>query len=1839
MMASTQGMSLPGRGPAMRFQPLYATSANGAMGAMGNNWTHNFDSTVTINRCGDVFVSGGDGGGVRFFADTSGNLTPAAGYHSSMKANSSDNSFDFTTKDGTRHHYIFASTSGNWVLSSITDTNGNAIALSYDMAARPAPLLTGVRSADGRGFSFAYRRLARSAVSAGDSNAVIASVTGPGVAMTFEHDDAGNLLTATRNGRVEKFGYDSSTSVAAKRGLMTSATDPNGRVTRYNYNEIDLQVTPQGGTMIVLPHSFITSIATPTGEIKFGVSPGVYETSTVTNQNGDTTTYKLNRYGNPLSIVDAAGTTSMSWSPNDVVMLSKTDARGVLTTYGYDEQGNKTRETTDGKSQAWTYTLARVTSALDFNGNLRTYQLDTAGNVKTETLPEGVTIAHTYGNNGDRLSTLDGNGGLTRFSYDVAGNLYTVTDPLGATTTMVRNARGQVTQTLDALGNRTAFTLDDQDRVVKRVDPIGGARTSSYDAAGNKLNEVDETGATTTWTYGKHDLPETVERAGGTKTFAYDGVGNKVSETDFRGNATTYAYDGANRHVKRTEPMGKVTAYDYDKVGNVTGETDALGRRTTHDYDALGYRTRTVDAAGGIWLMARDGNGNKVAGTDPLGRVTSYVYDGWNRLTSEKAPLGAVTSFTYDKNGNRTGENDPIGRVSGQVFDGANRVLEAVRADGTRIINSYDSNGNLTKTIDPNLNTVLFSYDPLNRKKDMKDGAGYATRYEYDGVGNLTAEELPNGNRITHGYNAIGLRTSSNDALGTLGAWDFDADGNKTVETDANGNTSTHSYNALNQLTSSALPEARSLAFEYDLMGNRLSATDAMGKVTAFKFDGLNRQTEMKDALGGLHLTGYDAVGNKVLDTDPLGNETRTVYDDLNRPVKVVDALRQELGFGYDLAGNKILETNKRGVRTSYVFDRMDRVTSVTKGDVRLSSTSYDGNGNVLSSTDANGNITSYVYDKRNLRIREARLLAAITNSALDAMGDPTVVTDPEGRATTNVYDKRRRLTGQRNAANEETLYAYDGVGNRTTTTRPRGGVTTVVYDGASRVKQITDPAGTTEYGYDKNGNHLLVLDAENNTTAREFDAMNRRTEITYPGGARERFTYDGNGNLKTHTDGNGVVITHGYDALNREVLRTFSASADGVTGIATAYDENNNVRSVTQNGPSVLVSSFTFDAFDREELSKDGFGASARKTYDANGNRTALITQDGKITSYAYDTLNRLKSMVSQSGTTGYTYDRSSLNTRTAYGNGLASSTVYDAARRVKSVAHVRGATSLSRTDYEYDVNGNRSKETINRSGGAQVTTYGYDAADRLTRTALVEAGKSVTSEYGYDATANRTSETVTTVSGGLTDTVSKTYSYDGRKALTRIVDSRAGTTELHYDEQGNLVRKTIGSDLTAYAYNARDNLMSVTRNGTLLGRYFNDHRGLRVEKEARDPLAPNAAPVRLRTLWDGRNAFQDSLLDGVVTARYENDGRHPVSMWSRDDGVQALHRDALGSIVATTDTAGQLKSETIFDAWGKVQVSTGTSANKFGYTGHQMDRESGLVYFQARYYDPEIGRFITQDPYEGDWNTPLSLHHYLYAYANPTTYVDLDGYESVSTMIDRAAEGCGAWSCAGYALLKGAYVASAFGFATVHDPVRDQYDEGRITGTQYAARGIGGGAAAIAINVGATFVGGGGGRVFAGGITQTIARASVTGGTTAAVTDAATQINHMASGLQAEYSLDQTLTSAAVGMSVGAAVPSMAVAITPRLRSAAIKGLTDVSRKTTAAVKSVVRSVSSGVKGIVTREGSSLGADATMMSGRSVAADSSGSAHLVTDGGVGANRTGFTAAGLCCANQGRPA
>jgi RHS repeat-associated protein len=88
-----------------------------------------------------------------------------------------------------------------------------------------------------------------------------------------------------------------------------------------------------------------------------------------------------------------------------------------------------------------------------------------------------------------------------------------------------------------------------------------------------------------------------------------------------------------------------------------------------------------------------------------------------------------------------------------------------------------------------------------------------------------------------------------------------------------------------------------------------------------------------------------------------------------------------------------------------------------------------------------------------------------------------------------------------------------------------------------------------------------------------------------------------------------------------------------------------------------------------------------------------------------------------------------------------------------------------------------------------------------------------------------------------------------------------------------------------------------------------------------------------------------------------------------------------------------GSVRSRTVYDAWGMQRARTGATWNRFSFTGYEEDRETGLLYAKARFYDPDTARFLSRDPLLGNAQNAPSLHRYLYAFGNPTRYVDPTG------------------------------------------------------------------------------------------------------------------------------------------------------------------------------------------------------------------------------------------------------
>jgi len=1637
LAVSSTDMAVSGRGLPLEFTRTYSSLGSDAPGPLGYGWSHNYDSRIIITPCGEVIVIGAQGGGMRFVEDGNGGLRPLKGYHGTLVPDFTDNTFDFYSKDGTRYHYrnMGLSEDKEWNLEYAEDTNGNLLKFGYDESSRRRARLIVVDDTDatkpgdpGRLLTFTWESRFFTNFE-NEPTDVIVAVEGPdGMMVSFDYDEYGNLISADRdNGsRVEAYSYSVDQDDFDLRHKLVLHTDANGKERQFDYSEGKLSVS-DNSIQYLLPLSFTTQVIDPEGGITsfdFSKLNGT-DTTTVTNGRGFDTRYTMNNYGSVLRIDDPVGSTSMTWASDDVLMTSRTDANGARTAYDHDEHGNVIEETVSGVGGSYSIVRSyrkfagkpwiknRVGSETDRNEHQTLYDYDGNGNLTGIVDAEGNSTVYGYDERGDRIYMRDPNGNETTFRYDVEdyGNLSATIGELGYRTETDWDIRSRAKKRTDANGNSTRFAYDNLDRLIVQTDAYGNTREFSYDPVGNKLSETDAEGRFTSWTYDGENRVEThTDALDNTMSYSYDKVGNRIGQTDWRGNPTVFAYDAADRMITQTEPLGKVTRYGYDPVGNLKTQTDAEGRVTAYAYDLLNRQISITDAQDGVTRSDYDGV-NRIAVTDPLGRKTDFAYDRINRLLTQTEPLGRITQFSYDRNGNRLSETDANGNIQRTEYDALNRAVRALDALNNETRYEYDKVGNRIRVIDARLHESRVEYDKLNRPVLQKDAGGFVTRFEYDRVGNKSRETWPNGNVIDTLYDGLNRPLSQSDSLGPISAAAYDENGNRVRETDANGNVSIHSYDALNRLTQSDLPEARTLKFSYDFVGNRKTATDARDNTTRFDYDDLNRVVTVTDPLGKTVVSSYDPVGNRLSETDKRGHSTRFDYDELNRLTQVTDALDQIVSNRYDPVGNKIGDTDRRGTVTDYTYDALNRLVRTTRDNIVINSREYDEVGNVKFDTDANGNITAFIYDKRNLMITESRPLAAISHFTYDAMGDRLTARDPEGRTSTTTYDLRRRAIAESNALGETTTYAYDGNGNRTRSTRPLGNAWNFIYDGADRLTEITDAAsGSTRYAYDGNGNRLSQADANDYITAYSYDVLNRQTATIYTDGASESYVYDENGNRTQLTDAKNQVFIYSYDQLNRETERRYpppaASSGDDILSIATDWDANNNPVTITEQyggATGTRVTTKAYDNFDRLQRVTDAFGKTLVYSYDANGNRTRLKDPDGKLTHYRYDELNRLVDVTTAAGVSEYAYDRSSLQTRVTYPNGTSAENRFDNARRIEQIQNRQGTAIISQYDYSYDTNGNRTSQVEINGGAAETTTYAYDGNDRLTR---VDYPDSVVA-YTFDANYNRLTEQSTDkASGSLT--VDKTFGYDNRNQLEAVTDNLDASQNVVYqfDANGNQTIKSKNGVTTTFIYDVRDKLLGVREDATTLGQYFYDYQGMRVAKTGDKGL--------LRYTYDDDSVLLQSDAAGNTIAKYEYGPDRLLSLNHATEGRQFYHFDALGSTVNLSKPDASIQARYQYDAWGNFRSESGSSFNAFTFTGHEKDSETDLYYFKARYYDPDTGRFLSQDSSLGETQTPPSLHRYLYAYGNPTIYWDPDGNV---TWLKNVAEGLDNFSSTSFA------------------------------------------------------------------------------------------------------------------------------------------------------------------------------------------------------------------------------
>jgi len=459
-------------------------------------------------------------------------------------------------------------------------------------------------------------------------------------------------------------------------------------------------------------------------------------------------------------------------------------------------------------------------------------------------------------------------------------------------------------------------------------------------------------------------------------------------------------------------------------------------------------------------------------------------------------------------------------------------------------------------------------------------------------------------------------------------------------------------------------------------------------------------------------------------------------------------------------------------------------------------------------------------------------------------------------------------------------------------------------------------------------------------------------------GSAKIPYTYDNNGNQLTITDSTGTTART-YDAENRVLTKT----VPDIGTITYQYDilEADGCYSEISEDPKNNVTKKIYDKVGRlmeviEENSSTAF------EYCANGSKNTVIYPDGSREDYTYYKDNLLKTLVNTKGdgtvldSYSYTYDGAHNQTSKTDNKGLTRYE-YDSLNRLYKVTEPNG----KETSYLYDKAGNRTQETVLQNNSSKTTVYSYNEQNRLTDTVTRSGYATEKTRYEYDNNGNtliKVKETTKPVD----PEISGDFTFE--KAGT---STSREVSFMDYDVWNQMIKTIQGDKTIRYRYNGE---------------------GYRVEKSVNDTTTKymyEADKVILEVDGQGSETAKNTYGTGILSRAAGNDTAYYMY-------------NGHGDVTALLNSTGSVLTTYYYDAFGNLLETTGEASNPFRYAGYQYDEETGVYYLNARYYDPKIARFLTEDTYRGDPNDPLSLNLYTYCNSEPMMYTDPSGHSLLS-------------------------------------------------------------------------------------------------------------------------------------------------------------------------------------------------------------------------------------------------
>ncbi|HEU4457319.1 MAG TPA: RHS repeat-associated core domain-containing protein, partial [Longimicrobium sp.] len=760
-----------------------------------------------------------------------------------------------------------------------------------------------------------------------------------------------------------------------------------------------------------------------------------------------------------------------------------------------------------------------------------------------------------------------------------------------------------------------------------------------------------------------------------------------------------------------------------------------------------------------------------------------------------------------------------------------------------------------------------------------------------------------------------------------------------------------------------------------------------------------------------------DPAAVRALVARSQGDSVRLALDGWGAPTEARDAKGFTSRSARNANGLTVSESDAQGNGAAYTWNgaRLTRIDeSFASGGTRTVQRAYDGPGGRLSREFGDTPETKYFHADASRRFVLDSVHVAgggMTRFTYDARGRVLSQRDSAGHGTVAAYDPggwMNTVSTTADGGRTTTFSAWDDLGRATRVTSPDNHALSVEYDLLGRIVRETYPdQGAMRYHYGR-----VELDSVTDQRGQRWrwtrnqlgwvEAEMRPGDL--PGNHRTA-VYDRRGRVLSTTDRRGRTVGFGYDAEDRLATRT----ADGLTstwsyspdqpGVAMApswtavmvpnegtdslhYDEHGRLtRAVslrqTSAGARVYEVRSTYNPLGgRDSLRYQAAGGAwrrARYYHDLSTGRLSFLSDPALRTTYLYHNgegaVRQMDFPTGQIQTFGYTSSHQ-LSRIGWSGSTLGSAAGLELSYTDGGQVASRGNASGTRyRDYDYDPNGRlrletSTQRTLRDSRCGDDPDLGWVCPDRADYTVTGSRA------YTYDPAGNPTDRGAVVVAGN------RLTAYDG--------------WTMEYDNEGNLTRKwKSGTDLR-YTWNDLGQMAQVTLNGVTTATYGYDGLGRRVRKSL-----PNGTAERY--VYDGDDLLLQLDASGAVAAEY--------TYWPGVDRVHSVIRggvqyyyaiDPQGSVLAMTDAWGAVVNQYRYGSFGAAEVASETVVNPLRFAGREWDAQAGLYYVRARWYDPALQRFTSEDP------LGLASGSNLYAYVanDPVNATDPSGLIGCWTM-----------------------------------------------------------------------------------------------------------------------------------------------------------------------------------------------------------------------------------------------